>query len=138
MVCNRAELRLILSALRDEAGFDMLFELTAVDYLEYPGARDRFGVVYGLLAVESGERLIVKTHLNEPDLTLPSVTFLWDSANWMEREVYDMYGILFEGHPNLKRLLLPQEYTSFPLRKDYPVKGRGERHNFPLITRAES
>jgi NADH-quinone oxidoreductase subunit C len=127
-----------LHLLRNEAGFDMLFELTAVDYLEYPGARDRFGVVYGMLDVNEGERLFIKTFINEPDLTLPTVTNLWEAANWMEREVFDMFGITFVGHPNLKRLLLPEEYTSFPLRKDYPVKGRGERHNFPLITRAES
>ncbi|MBY0586688.1 NADH-quinone oxidoreductase subunit C [bacterium] len=127
-----------LRALRDDAGFDMLFELTAVDYLEYEGARDRFGIVYGLLSIDTGKRLIVKTFVNEPDLVLPTVTDLWKSADWMEREVYDMFGIVFTGHPNLKRLLLPTEFTSFPLRKDYPVKGRGERHNFPIITRAES
>ncbi len=135
---DKASVWKALHLLRDEAGFNLLFELTAVDYLDYAGARDRFGVVYGLLDVDSGERLIIKTFLNEPDLTLPTVTNLWESANWMEREVFDMFGITFVGHPNMKRLLLPEEYTSFPLRKDYPVKGRGERHNFPLITRAES
>lgn len=138
IVVDRSSLWETLRVLRDQAGFEMLFELTAVDYLEFPGARDRFAVVYGLLNFDSGERLIIKTFLNEPELTVPTVTNLWESANWMEREVFDMFGIKFEGHPSLKRLLLPEEYTSFPLRKDYPVKGRGERHNFPLITRAES
>jgi NADH-quinone oxidoreductase subunit C len=90
------------------------------------------------LNTESGERLIVKTHVNEPQLTLPSMVPVWFGADWLEREVYDMFGIVFEGHPNMKRLLLPDEFESFPLRKDYPVKGRGERHNFPVITRAES
>jgi NADH-quinone oxidoreductase subunit C len=99
---------------------------------------DRFEVVYLLLNTESGERLIVKTHVNEPHLTLPSMVPIWFGADWLEREVYDMFGILFEGHPNMKRLLLPDEFESFPLRKDYPIKGRGERHNFPIITRAES
>jgi NADH-quinone oxidoreductase subunit C len=127
-----------LRVLRDEADFDMLVDLTAVDYLEFENARRRFGVVYNLLSTQTGSRLIVKTFLDEPTLTLPSAVNLWGSADWMEREVYDMFGIRFEGRPDLKRLLLPEEYTSFPLRKDYPVKGRGERHNFPVITRAQS
>ncbi len=127
-----------LTCLKTEAGFDMLFELTAVDYLKYPQARDRFGVVYGLLKTTTGERVFVKTFVNEPDPTLPSVFELWQGADWLEREVFDMYGILFEGHPDLRRILLPDEFTSYPLRKDYPLRGRGERHNFPVITRAES
>ena len=80
----------------------------------------------------------MKTHLNLPEVELPSVYPLWKSADWMEREVYDMFGITFEGHPDLRRILMPDEFTAFPLRKDYPLKGRGERHNFPVITRAES
>jgi len=119
-------------------GFDQLTDLTAVDLLEYGNANDRFEVVYCLLNVDSGLRLIAKTYLNEPDLTIPSATSVWFGADWPEREVYDMYGIIFAGHPNFKRLLLPEDFQSFPLRKDYPVKGRGERHNFPVITRAES
>jgi NADH-quinone oxidoreductase subunit C len=116
----------------------MLFELTAADYLKYPNAVDRFGIVYGVLNTATGERLYVKTHLNEPDLTLRSVYSLWKGADWLEREVYDMYGILFDGHPDLRRILMPEAFTSFPLRKDYPLRGRGERHNFPVITRSES
>jgi NADH-quinone oxidoreductase subunit C len=128
----------VLECLKERCGFDMLAELTAVDYLNYPGARDRFGVVYILLNTATSERVVVKTYLNEPDLTLPSAFPLWKGADWLEREVYDMYGIVFEGHPDLRRILLPEEFTSFPLRKDYPLRGRGERHNFPVITRAES
>ena len=63
---------------------------------------------------------------------------LWKGADWMEREVYDMYGVVFDGHPDLRRILMPDEFTAFPLRKDYPMRGRGERHNFPVITRAEA
>jgi NADH-quinone oxidoreductase subunit C len=119
-------------------GFDQLVEMTAADYLEYPGATDRFGVMYVLLNTTTGERVIVKTHLNPPELELPSVYPLWHSADWLEREIFDMFGITFEGHPDLRRILMPEEFTAFPLRKDYPLKGRGERHNFPVITRAES
>jgi NADH-quinone oxidoreductase subunit C len=128
----------VLEFLWKELGFDMLLELTAVDYLEYPDATDRFGVVYGLVNSETGERLIIKTHLNPPELKLPSVYPLWRAADWMEREVFDMFGIEFAGHPDLRRILMPDEFTAFPLRKDYPLRGRGERHNFPVITRAES
>ncbi len=128
----------VLRCLRDKAGFDQLTDLTAVDHLEMDGATDRFEVVYCLLNIESGERVIVRTFLNEPDLKLRSATSIWHGADWLERECYDMFGIVFEGHPNFKRLLLPQEFASFPLRKDYPQQGRGERHNFPVITRAES
>ena len=127
----------VLSALRSE-GFDMLVDVTAVDYLDFPDATRRFGVVYALLCVASGERLIVKTHVDLPDPELPSVVSIWRSAEWLEREVFDMFGIRFAGHPDLRRILLPDEFTSFPLRKDYPVRGRGERHNFPVIARSES
>lgn len=119
-------------------GFDMLVDLTAVDYLYFPDATDRFGVIYCLLNVTSGERLVIKTMLNEPALSLLSVFSLWKGADWMEREIFDLYGIRFEGHPNLRRILMPEEFAAYPLRKDYPLRGRGERHNFPVITRAES
>lgn len=136
-VVPAADLLSVLQAAK-KIGFDQLTDLTCVDLLEYEKAIDRFEVVYLLLNVETSERLTLKTYLNEPDLAIPSATSVWFGADWLEREVYDMYGIIFAGHPNFKRLLLPQEFQSFPLRKDYPVKGRGERHNFPVITRAES
>ena len=128
----------VLAFLQAECGFDMLVDVTAVDRLEYPDATDRYEVIYALLNTSGGGRLFVKVPLNEPDLSLPSVVPLWKSADWLEREVYDMFGIEFTGHPDLRRILLPEEFTAFPLRKDYPLKGRGERHDFPVITRAES
>ncbi len=128
----------VLECLKNECGFDMLAELTAADYLHYPGASDRYGVVYVLLSTATGQRLVVKTWVNDPDPRLPSATPLWKGANWLEREVYDMYGVVFDGHPDLRRILMPEEFTAHPLRKDYPLRGRGERHNFPVITRADS
>ena len=128
----------LLEALKNSHGFNMLIDITCVDYLEYEGATDRFGVVYCLLNMATGERLIAKTFVNDPDPALPTVTTLWMGADWMEREVYDMFGITFTGHHDLRRILMPDEFTAFPLRKDYPIKGRGERHNFPVITRSES
>ncbi len=126
-----------MTQLRDAAGFDMLSDVTAADLLEY-GGEDRYRVVYQLINMATGKRLEVRVHVNDPEPKLPSMYYLWRSADWLEREVYDMFGVVFEGHPNPKRLLLPDEFQSFPLRKDYPVQGRGERHNFPVITRAES
>jgi len=126
-----------LTALKNDAGYDMLAELTAVDYLHYPNATDRFGVLYGLSNTTTGERLWVKVMLNDPDPSIESVYPLWKGADWLEREVYDMFGIVFEGHPDLRRILLPDEFVAHPLRKDYPLRGRGERHNFPVLTRAE-
>jgi len=128
----------LLATLKTSHGFDMLVDITCVDYLEYEGATDRFGVVYCLLNMETGERLIVKTFVNDPNPSLPTVTTLWLGADWMEREVWDMFGITFTGHADLRRILMPDEFSAHPLRKDYPIKGRGERHNFPVITRSES
>jgi NADH-quinone oxidoreductase subunit C len=128
----------VLAHLKNECGFDMLVELGGADYLRYPDAKDRYGVWYCLLNVATGQRLIVKTFANDPSPRLKSVFSLWKGADWMEREVYDMFGVEFEGHPDLRRILMPDEFTSFPLRKDYPMRGRGERHNFKPVTRAES
>jgi len=127
----------VLECLKGQCGFDMLAELTAVDYLRYPNAKDRYGVVYCLLDTRSGTRLVVKAFVNDPDPVLPSAYSLWQAADWLEREVYDMYGIRFEGHPDLRRILMPEEFTAYPLRKDYPLRGKGERHNLPVLTRAE-
>jgi NADH-quinone oxidoreductase subunit C len=128
----------LLKCLREECGFDMLAELGGIDYLHYPHATERYGVVYGLTNTTTGERVFVKAHTNDPDPELPSITSLWKGADWMEREVYDMYGVKFTGHPDLRRILMPHEFAGFPLRKDYPLRGYGERHNFTTVTRAES
>jgi NADH-quinone oxidoreductase subunit C len=119
-------------------GFDLLVDLAGIDYLGYPDATDRFAVVYSLTNMTSGERLFVKTFVNDPDPELPSVYSLWRGADWMEREVFDMFGIRFPGHPDLRRILLPDMFADHPLRKDYPLRGHGERHNLPVLTRAES
>jgi NADH-quinone oxidoreductase subunit C len=135
-----AQLIPTLTALRDELGFNLL-EVGGVDYLGYPGRaaeKPRFEVHYVLLNPDSHERLVLKVGVNDPDPTIPSAVPLWRGADWMEREVFDMYGIKFDGHPDLRRILMPEEFAAFPLRKDYPLRGRGERHNFPRLTRNES
>ena len=121
-----------------EGGFDYLVEITCVDYLNYRGATDRFGLVYIVRSTETNVELTLRVMLNEPDLTVPSLTHLWEGANWLEREVYDLFGITFAGHPDLRRIVLPEEFTAHPLRKDYPMQGRGERHNFPVLRRDDA
>ena len=86
----------------------------------------------------TNERITVRVFLNEPELDIASLVPMWEGANWLEREVWDMFGIRFQGHPDLRRILLPDEFAAFPLRKDYPLQGRGERHNFPVLTRDTS
>lgn len=135
VVVPRERMYEILQWLKEHRGFDMLVDITCVDYLHYRGAADRFGLVYLLCNTQTNERLTVRVMLNEPELTVPSVVPLWEGANWLEREVWDMFGIRFEGHPDLRRILMPENFADFPLRKDYPLQGRGERHNFPVLTR---
>jgi NADH-quinone oxidoreductase subunit C len=122
-----------LKWLKETKGFDFLSDVTCVDYLNYRDAADRFGLVYLLVNTKNNERLTVRVFLNEPDLTIPSVVPLWNGADWLEREVYDMFGIEFEGHPDLRRILMPPAYTTYPLRKDYPLRGRG-----PTLRRGSS
>lgn len=127
----------VLGTLKESLGFDLLVDLTCVDYLDYPDARDRVGLVYLLANALSNERITVRCFVNDPDPTVPSAVPLWEGANWLEREVWDLFGIRFAGHPDLRRIVLPEEFTAHPLRKDYPLQGRGERHNFPVLRRVE-
>jgi NADH-quinone oxidoreductase subunit C len=138
IVVPRELLSSLMRSLKDEHQFDSLVDITCVDYLNYRGAKDRFGLVYILASTQTNERVTVRVFLNEPDLQVPTLTSLWEGANWLEREVYDMFGITFAGHPDHRRILMPEEFAAFPLRKDYPLRGRGERHNFPVITRDKS
>jgi NADH-quinone oxidoreductase subunit C len=135
-----ARLLEVLGALKTASGFALLSELGATDYMGYPGERSgsRFEVHYVVRNLDTGEWLVVKTGVDDPEPTLPTAVSLWPGADWMEREVFDMYGIKFTGHPDLRRILMPDEFTAFPLRKDYPLRGRGERHNFPRLSRGES
>jgi NADH-quinone oxidoreductase subunit C len=137
-VVPRESIYAVLEMLKEKLGFDLLIDVTCVDYLHYRDAKDRFGLVYLLANAETNERLTVRTFVNDPEPTVPSVVPLWEGANWLEREVWDLFGIRFLGHPDLRRIVLPEEFTAHPLRKDYPLQGRGERHNFPVITRSES
>jgi NADH-quinone oxidoreductase subunit C len=137
VVVPRKELFDLLRMLKERLGFDMLVDVTCVDYLYSRDAKDRFGLVYLLANTQTNERITVRSFVNDSDATVASAVPLWEGANWMEREVWDMFGIRFDGHPDLRRILLPETFEAFPLRKDYPLQGRGERHNLPVIQRAE-
>lgn len=126
----------LLRFLKDELEFDMLVDLTAIDYLKLEGDYpERFGLAYHVANTEREARLRIRTYVAEEDPTFPTASDVWAAADWAEREIYDMYGLEFDGHPNLIRILLPLEYSGHPLRKDYPLRGRGERDNFPVIRR---
>ena len=119
-------------------GMDFLVDLSAADYLNYPGAEHRYGVWYLLENTTNGCRLTIRTWVNDPDPVLASAFDIWRGSDWMEREIYDMFGIVFQGHPDLRRILLPDEFAGHPLRKDYPLRGPGERHHFVPLARDES
>jgi len=107
-----------------EFDFNIFMDLTAVDYLTFEGKAPRFEVVYHLLSLKGSQRIRIKVPIEEKDPSLPSVSAIWPAADWYEREVWDMFGIRFTGHPNLKRILMYEEFNGHPLRKDYPVNKR--------------
>lgn len=113
----------VLHFLRDTPGleFDVLVDLTAVDYL---GQTPRFEIIYHLRSMKHDHRVRVKTRVPEQAPEIDSATSVWPAANWMEREVWDMYGIRFRGHPDPRRILLYEEFEGHPLRKDYPKERR--------------
>jgi NADH-quinone oxidoreductase subunit C len=124
VVCRRDSILDVLSFLRDdpECRFISLIDLTAVDW---PGRQERFEVVYHLLSLKQNLRVRVKIATDE-ETPVPSTTGLFPAANWYEREVFDMYGVLFDGHPDLRRLLTDYGFDGHPLRKDFPLTGHVE------------
>lgn len=121
IVVQREGLHEMFRSLKEDPqlAFNFLTDITAVDYL---GKKEpRFEVVYHLYSTRTGKRLRVKVPVPEADAAVESLTPLWQGANWLEREVWDMFGIRFLGHPDLRRILLYDEFQGHPLRKDYPV-----------------
>ena len=107
----------ILRRMREEEGFDYCVDITAV---HYPKREQQFDIVYVLYSFSKNERIRVKTRVKDGD-HIPSAFPIWPTANWLEREVFDMFGIVFDGHPGLKRILLPEDWRGHPLRKDYDI-----------------
>jgi len=110
----------VLKCLRDDLRYNFLTDVTAVDYL---GQEPRFMVVYHLMSIPNKDRIRIKAPLAEADCSIDSATALWNSANWLERETYDLMGVRFNNHPNLVRILMTDDWVGHPLRKDYPLQG---------------
>lgn len=110
----------VLRSLRDDLRYNFLTDVTAVDYL---GQDPRFMVVYQLQSIPNKDTLRVKAPVTEADCSIDSVAGLWGTADWLEREVYDLMGINFRNHPNLVRIMMTDEWVGHPLRKDYPLQG---------------
>lgn len=123
----------LCSFAKDSLGFDFLLDISGVDNF---GDEPRFEVVYELSSLATGDHLRVKIRVSEDELEVPTVSSVWPTADWHERECYDMYGIRFRGHPDLTRILMWEGYPFFPLRKDFPLAGRPS--NMPDVAFTES
>ena len=110
----------ICQFLKDEAGYNFLCDLCGVDYL---AQQPRFMVVYNMYNIATKERLRVKVSVTEEDANVDTVSTVWSTANWHERECWDLMGISFNNHPDLRRILMPADWVGYPLRKDYPLQG---------------
>jgi NADH-quinone oxidoreductase subunit C len=108
--------------LKAELSYNLLTDVTAVDYL---GKEPRFLVVYNLYSIPNKDRLRLKAPVSEEDCTIDTVSVVWRTANWLERETYDLMGITFNNHPDLRRILMTDDWVGHPLRKDYPLQGPG-------------
>ncbi|MEM8756148.1 MAG: NADH-quinone oxidoreductase subunit C [Planctomycetota bacterium] len=151
LVVPPENLHAVMAFLRDNERclFNFLSDIAGIDYLNYPGEQPgRFAVLYNLCAYSRDDRIWVRVFLDptvptegieeDPALVLDSVTDLWAGAEWQEREVFDMFGIRFRNHPDLRRILTWEEFPGHPLRKDYPVKGRGEREMYKVVDRTDA
>ena len=151
VIVPKERLKDVCRLLRDDpqCSYEFLADVTAVDYLNYPSPQPgRFAVVYCLASHAKDRRLTLKVWLDppvdtsgtepDPELVVDTVTDVWPTAEWLEREVFDMFGIRFRGHPDLRRILMWKDFPGHPLRKDYPLRGRGEREMHRVMPREAS
>jgi len=151
LIVEPGSLHEVMAFLRDDprCGYDFLSDVVGIDYQGYPAATiGRFAVVYNLCSTERTDRFFVKIFLDpsiptggieeDPALYVASVCDLWPGAEWREREVFDMFGVRFHNHPDLRRILTWKEFPAHPLRKDYPVRVRGEREHYQVVDRTDT
>ncbi len=151
LIVEPGDLHEVMSFLRNDPGqrYDFLSDVLGIDYLDYPSAmQGRFAVVYNLCSTERTDRFFVKVFLDpsiptdgieeDPALYVSSVCDLWAGAEWREREVFDMFGIRFHNHTDRRRILTWKDFPAHPQRKDYPVKGRGEREQYQVVDRTDA
>lgn len=122
-IVKKEDILEITKFLRDDNAllYNFMMDITVVDYM---GREPRFEVVYHLYSLKYNSRIRIKAGVSEADCNIDSCISVWIAADWFEREAFDLYGVVFKGHPNLKRILLYPEFEGHPLRKDYPIKGR--------------
>src|SRR2546423_12955155 len=116
----RENIRDTARILKEQYGFTHFIDALGTDRNE---RKMRFEVIYNLRNPQTKERIFLKTRCDERDLHIPSVVSIWSGANWHEREVFDMYGVIFDGHPDLRRMYMPDEFEYYPMRKDFPLMG---------------
>lgn len=151
LIVEPADLHEVMAFLKADprAEYCFLSDVVGLDYLNYPAQMPaRFAVLYNLVCFSRDDRFFVKVFLDpslptdgitpDPALAVDSVCDLWPGAEWTEREVFDMFGIRFRNHPDMRRILLWEEYPAHPLRKDYPLRGRGERDQYRVVDRTTS
>jgi len=120
LLVPRDVIHAVLRKLKEEFNFTYLSDMVAADRFT---AEDRFEVIWNLVSLRDRTRIFVKTRCSEQDPTMPTTSDIWQAADWNEREAYDMFGIRFIGHPDLRRLFMPEDFEYFPLRKEFPMMG---------------
>lgn len=134
LTIKKEGLKRVLKYLKEERGFNHLQDLCGVDYF---GQTPRFSVVYHIYNIEERIGLRLKVFLSEESPEVDTITDLWSGGNWHERECFDMFGIRFKGHPDLRRILMPEDWNGHPLRKDYPLRGKEMWRGFKEICDAD-
>ncbi len=130
VIVRHGRIKEIIKYLKEQEGFNHLQDLCGVDY--YP-EKPRFEVVYNLYSIWRGLHIRIRAKVDEKEQEIESITELWQGADWHERECFDMFGIRFTGHPDLRRILMPEDWEGYPLRKDYPLKGKDLWRGFKEI-----